>query len=185
MVRPFDGQIAQSVEQRTENPCVAGSIPVLAILFHPLYCFLIFHLYILSRNLTLENVMIDPVIGQTRTKVGESYIRERRPRTSYYSSPYYHNTHYYPMRRRYTYLQPGFGSAIGGAVALTFVAICVLAALSSPYPSNGGYSHYSTGGMGSTWGDRVWKCDDIEYCDILASGRRFCNIVQENCHWVY
>jgi hypothetical protein len=25
------GQIAQSVEQRTENPCVAGSIPVLAI----------------------------------------------------------------------------------------------------------------------------------------------------------
>jgi predicted acetyltransferase len=27
------GQIAQSVEQRTENPCVAGSIPVLATLF--------------------------------------------------------------------------------------------------------------------------------------------------------
>ena len=27
------GQIAQSVEQRTENPCVAGSIPVLAIFF--------------------------------------------------------------------------------------------------------------------------------------------------------
>ena len=26
------GQIAQSVEQRTENPCVAGSIPVLATL---------------------------------------------------------------------------------------------------------------------------------------------------------
>ena len=25
------GQIAQLVEQRTENPCVAGSIPVLAI----------------------------------------------------------------------------------------------------------------------------------------------------------
>jgi hypothetical protein len=25
-----NGQIAQSVEQRTENPCVAGSIPVLA-----------------------------------------------------------------------------------------------------------------------------------------------------------
>jgi large subunit ribosomal protein L21 len=25
------GQVAQSVEQRTENPCVAGSIPVLAI----------------------------------------------------------------------------------------------------------------------------------------------------------
>lgn len=27
------GQIAQSVEQRTENPCVAGSIPVLANVF--------------------------------------------------------------------------------------------------------------------------------------------------------
>ena len=26
----FCGQIAQTVEQRTENPCVAGSIPVLA-----------------------------------------------------------------------------------------------------------------------------------------------------------
>ncbi len=26
----LNGQIAQSVEQRTENPCVAGSIPVLA-----------------------------------------------------------------------------------------------------------------------------------------------------------
>jgi hypothetical protein len=26
----FYGQIAQTVEQRTENPCVAGSIPVLA-----------------------------------------------------------------------------------------------------------------------------------------------------------
>ncbi len=26
----LSGQIAQSVEQRTENPCVAGSIPVLA-----------------------------------------------------------------------------------------------------------------------------------------------------------
>ena len=25
-----DGQVAQSVEQRTENPCVAGSIPALA-----------------------------------------------------------------------------------------------------------------------------------------------------------
>ena len=24
----FDGTIAQSVEQRTENPCVTGSIPV-------------------------------------------------------------------------------------------------------------------------------------------------------------
>jgi hypothetical protein len=29
------GQIAQSVEQRTENPCVAGSIPVLATLLLP------------------------------------------------------------------------------------------------------------------------------------------------------
>jgi hypothetical protein len=27
---PLNGQIAQSVEQRTENPCVAGSIPALA-----------------------------------------------------------------------------------------------------------------------------------------------------------
>jgi hypothetical protein len=26
------GQVAQLVEQRTENPCVAGSIPALAIL---------------------------------------------------------------------------------------------------------------------------------------------------------
>ena len=26
------GQVAQVVEQRTENPCVAGSTPVLAIL---------------------------------------------------------------------------------------------------------------------------------------------------------
>ena len=26
----FGGEIAQSVEQRTENPCVAGSIPALA-----------------------------------------------------------------------------------------------------------------------------------------------------------
>ncbi len=25
----FDGQVAQSVEQRTENPCVGGSIPSL------------------------------------------------------------------------------------------------------------------------------------------------------------
>jgi hypothetical protein len=32
------GQIAQSVEQRTENPCVAGSIPVLAtFLFQKIY----------------------------------------------------------------------------------------------------------------------------------------------------
>lgn len=29
----YFGQIAQSVEQRTENPCVAGSIPVLANFF--------------------------------------------------------------------------------------------------------------------------------------------------------
>jgi hypothetical protein len=29
----FDGQIAQSVEQRTENPCVGGSIPPLATSF--------------------------------------------------------------------------------------------------------------------------------------------------------
>jgi hypothetical protein len=28
-----NGQIAQMVEQRTENPCVAGSIPVLATFF--------------------------------------------------------------------------------------------------------------------------------------------------------
>ena len=28
--RPLDGQVAQSVEQRTENPCVGGSIPPLA-----------------------------------------------------------------------------------------------------------------------------------------------------------
>ena len=28
----FDGQIAQSVEQRTENPCVGGSIPSLPTL---------------------------------------------------------------------------------------------------------------------------------------------------------
>ena len=30
----FLGQIAQLVEQRTENPCVAGSIPVLAKITH-------------------------------------------------------------------------------------------------------------------------------------------------------
>ena len=30
ILRSLYGQIAQSVEQRTENPCVAGSIPVLA-----------------------------------------------------------------------------------------------------------------------------------------------------------
>src|SRR5262245_6758089 len=36
IIRPFlasasqDGQVAQLVEQRTENPCVAGSIPALA-----------------------------------------------------------------------------------------------------------------------------------------------------------
>ena len=29
----FGGEIAQSVEQRTENPCVAGSIPALATIF--------------------------------------------------------------------------------------------------------------------------------------------------------
>jgi hypothetical protein len=29
-VDAFGGEIAQSVEQRTENPCVAGSIPALA-----------------------------------------------------------------------------------------------------------------------------------------------------------
>ena len=30
MLLLFPGQIAQSVEQRTENPCVVGSIPSLA-----------------------------------------------------------------------------------------------------------------------------------------------------------
>ena len=34
----FLGQIAQSVEQRTENPCVAGSIPVLATSAGALTC---------------------------------------------------------------------------------------------------------------------------------------------------
>jgi hypothetical protein len=33
MRRLFGGEIAQSVEQRTENPCVAGSIPALATTF--------------------------------------------------------------------------------------------------------------------------------------------------------
>ena len=33
VVPSLSGQIAQSVEQRTENPCVAGSIPALAISF--------------------------------------------------------------------------------------------------------------------------------------------------------
>ncbi len=32
MLLSLFGQIAQLVEQRTENPCVAGSIPVLATL---------------------------------------------------------------------------------------------------------------------------------------------------------
>ena len=35
------GQIAQSVEQRTENPCVAGSIPVLATSVEALYVLLL------------------------------------------------------------------------------------------------------------------------------------------------
>ena len=30
---PADGQIAQLVEQGTENPCVSGSIPLLATIF--------------------------------------------------------------------------------------------------------------------------------------------------------
>jgi hypothetical protein len=38
----FCGQIAQSVEQRTENPCVAGSIPVLATPVGALYVPLLF-----------------------------------------------------------------------------------------------------------------------------------------------
>ena len=38
------GQIAQSVEQRTENPCVAGSIPVLATSVGALYVLLLFSL---------------------------------------------------------------------------------------------------------------------------------------------
>ena len=38
------GQIAQLVEQRTENPCVAGSIPVLATSVEALYVLLLFSL---------------------------------------------------------------------------------------------------------------------------------------------
>jgi hypothetical protein len=38
------GQIAQLVEQRTENPCVAGSIPVLATSVGALYVLLLFSL---------------------------------------------------------------------------------------------------------------------------------------------
>ena len=38
------GFIAQSVEQRTENPCVAGSIPVLATSVGALYVLLLFSL---------------------------------------------------------------------------------------------------------------------------------------------
>ncbi|MCC2646702.1 MAG: hypothetical protein K0R02_767 [Rickettsiaceae bacterium] len=30
LIRPLIGWVAQLVEQRTENPCVAGSIPALA-----------------------------------------------------------------------------------------------------------------------------------------------------------
>ena len=32
-IKIFIGQIAQSVEQRTENPCVGGSIPPLATIY--------------------------------------------------------------------------------------------------------------------------------------------------------
>ncbi len=32
-MRALQGQVAQSVEQRTENPCVGGSIPPLATKF--------------------------------------------------------------------------------------------------------------------------------------------------------
>ena len=33
LLRTFHAEVAQSVEQRTENPCVAGSIPALGKLF--------------------------------------------------------------------------------------------------------------------------------------------------------
>gem|GEM_PF-5470149 len=34
-LRKINGQVAQSVEQRTENPCVGGSIPSLATFIVP------------------------------------------------------------------------------------------------------------------------------------------------------
>ena len=42
-----NGQIAQSVEQRTENPCVGGSIPPLATTYY-LIITAIYPLYLLS-----------------------------------------------------------------------------------------------------------------------------------------
>ena len=33
-LNPYDGLVAQSVEQRTENPCVGGSIPSQATFFY-------------------------------------------------------------------------------------------------------------------------------------------------------
>ena len=39
IIEKYLAQIAQLVEQRTENPCVTGSIPVLGIIFLLLYLY--------------------------------------------------------------------------------------------------------------------------------------------------
>src|SRR5262245_2055344 len=66
------GQVAQLVEQRTENPCVAGSIPALATKFRP---------FPNAKRSTVSNLsgICFPVVTRWRKPPKEGLHADRKP----------------------------------------------------------------------------------------------------------
>lgn len=123
-------------------------------------------------------------VGQTRTKVGETFQKVGNCYSSYgpsyYGSYGTYGTSYYPSYRTYhrvTHIDDDFASFCG-ALAVGAVVMGVLAlAFATPTVSIGSYHR--------SFFERFWKCDLEEVCNNYADGSKKCWNEQTNCHWVW
>lgn len=130
----------------------------------------------------------DPVIGKTRTKIGETASHVNDYGSPYFNSSYqsYPTNYAYARPRTYTHASPDSG--VGAAIVCLFALFVVAAIITSPTPSPSYRS--STPGLGRpnlynpyrAQSSVRWKCDVIEYCDEHLSGARSnCHLRKENC----
>lgn len=81
----------------------------------------------------------DPVIGTTATKVGETYTQ-----TGGYGSSNFGSTYYHSRPRAYRRIHSDGASALGGVIVLGVIAICAFAILASSPATHSSRSYPSS-----------------------------------------
>lgn len=136
-----------------------------------------------------ETYKEDPIVGTTRTKIGKTHTHTNSYARSYFNpQPYNYfprNDCYYTPYRQYSPIRYTNSSSISGLILGAVIAVGTLFFISAILTSATSKTNYYNQGS-NFLRDRTWKCDLFEECNLHASGAKSnCHNVEENCRWVW